>query len=129
MNISNELRRKVHELQREFQRELGNVQIVIDNIGAYLVSENSVTKIDQPECNEIITQCNDTLMPYVSDVFTALEEYEQADDCDLDDLLCIATDTTVTNGQRMNAYRRIGDYIQDAQLGNTATSLKKDLQK
>ena len=114
ISISNNLRRKVHELRREFQQVLGEARVIIDNTGVYLVTENSVTKIDQPVHNEIDTQCNDTLMIYAMDIFTALEEQDQAIDLDLDGLLRIATNTHEENGQRMNAYKRLGDYLQDA---------------
>jgi len=103
--ISHNLRRKVHELRREFQQVLGEARVIIDNTGVYLVTENSVTEIDQPTNIEIDTQCNDTLMIYAMDIFTALEEQDQAIDLDLDGLLRIATNTHEENGQRMNAYK------------------------
>ena len=111
--ISNGLRRRVHELRREFSQTLGEVQIIIDNTGAYLVTENAVTEIDQPTNNEIIMQYNDTLMIFVTDIFTALEEPDQTIDHDLDGLLRIATDIHGTNGQRINAYKKIGDYVKE----------------
>ena len=69
--ISNNLRRKIHELRREFQQVIGEARVIIDNTGAYLVTENAVTEIDQPTNNEIDTQYNDTLMIYAMDIFTA----------------------------------------------------------
>jgi hypothetical protein len=125
--ISNNLRRKIHELRREFQQVLGEARVIIDNTGAYLVTENAVTEIDQPTNIEIDTQCNDTLMIYAMDIFTALEEQDQAIDLDLDGLLRIATNTHEENGQRMNAYKRLGDYLQDALSTCTITTLKGEL--
>jgi len=127
--ISNNLRKRVHELRRELQQILGEGQVIIDNTGAYLVTENTVTEIDQPTNNEIITEYNDTLTTYAMDVFTALEEYDQTSNLDLDGLLRIATDIHVTNGQRMSAYKKLGDYLQEAQSGCTVTILKRELHK
>jgi hypothetical protein len=127
--ISNGLRKRVHELRKEFSQILGEAQLIIDSTGAYLVTENAVTEIDQPTNNEIITQYNDTLTIYAMDIFTALEEHDQAIELDLDGLLRIVTDTHGTNGQRMNAYRKLGDYLQDAQLRSTVTALKRELHK
>ena len=125
--ISNNLRRKVHELRREFQQVLGEARVIIDNTGVYLVTENSVTEIDQPTNIEIDTQCNDTLMIYAMDIFTALEEQNQAIDLDLDGLLRTVMNIHGVNGQRMSAYKRLGDYLQDAQSTYTVTVLKKEL--
>jgi hypothetical protein len=125
--ISNGLRRRVHELRREFSQTLGEAQIIIDNTGAYLVTENAVTEIDQPTNNEIITQYNDTLMIFVTDIFTALEEPDQTINHNLDGLLRIATDIHGTNGQRINAYKKIGDYAKDALLRSNVTALKREL--
>lgn len=127
--ISNGLRKRIHDLRREFQQILGEAQIIIDNNGAYLVTENAVTEIDQPVNNELIAQYDDVLMTYAIDTLTALEEHDQAVDHDLDDLLRIVTDVSGTNGHRMNAYRKLGDYLQDAQLKCTAASLKKELHR
>lgn len=127
ISIPNGLRRKVHELRREFSQISGEIQIIIDNTGAYLVTENTVIEIDQPTNNEIIPQCNDTLMNYAMDIFTALEEPDQAIDHDLNGLLRIVTDVRGTNGQRMNAYKKLGDYLQDAQIESTVTALKREL--
>ena len=127
ITISNGLRRKVHELRREFSQILGETQIIIDNTGAYLVTENIVTEIDQPINNEIITQYNDTLIIYATDIFTALEEPDQTINYDLDGLLRIVTDIHGTNGQRMNAYKKLGDYLQDALLRSNVTALKREL--
>jgi hypothetical protein len=125
--ISNNLRRKIHELRREFQQVIGEARVIIDNTGAYLVTENAVTEIDQPTNNEIDTQYNDTLMIYAMDIFTALEEQDQAIDLDLDGLLRTVTNIHGENGQRMSAYKRLGDYLQDAQSTYTVTVLKREL--
>ena len=125
--ISNNLRRRVHELRKELQQILGEAQVIIDNTGVYFVTENTVTEIDQPTNNEIDTQYNDTLTVYAMDIFTALEEHDQTIDLDLDGLLRIVTDVHGTNGQRMSAYKRLGDYLQDAQVGCTVTALKREL--
>ena len=74
-----------------------------------------------------LTQYDDTLMLYAVDIFTALEESDQANEHDLDDLLRTATDISGTNGQRINAYRKLGDYLQDALLRCTVTALKREL--
>ncbi|RHZ72121.1 hypothetical protein Glove_246g14 [Diversispora epigaea] len=53
---------------------------------------------------------------YTIDIFTALEEQDQVIDYNLDELLQIVTDMHGTNSQRINAYKKLGDYLQDAQL-------------
>jgi hypothetical protein len=125
--ITNGLRKRIHELRKEFQQILGGAQIIIDSTGAYLVTESSVTEIDQPMNNENTTQYSDALTIYAMDVFTALEEQDQATNHDLDGLLRIVTDIHGTNGQRMNAYKKLGDYLLDAQLRSTVTVLKRKL--
>src|SRR4051794_36475908 len=47
ISITNGLQKRIHELRQEFQQILGEAQIIIDNTGAYLVTESSVTEIDQ----------------------------------------------------------------------------------
>ncbi|RHZ86142.1 hypothetical protein Glove_54g112 [Diversispora epigaea] len=42
-----------------------------------------------------------------------------------DELLRIVTDMHGTNDQRLNAYKKLGDYLQDAQLGNWIYKLPK----
>lgn len=125
--ISDNLRKRIHELRGELQQILGEAQVIMDSTGAYLVTESTVIEIDRPVNNEINTQYNDTLTAYAMDIFTALEEYDQTIDLDLDGLLRIATDIYGTNGQRMSAYRRLGDYLQEAQLKCTVTTLKREL--
>ncbi|RHZ80099.1 hypothetical protein Glove_139g323 [Diversispora epigaea] len=119
--IPDSLRKRVHELRREFPQILGEAQVIIDNTGAYLVTGSTVIEIDQPTNNEITTQYDDMLTMYAVDIFTALEEQDRVIDLDLDELLRIATDMHGTNGQRMNAYKNLGDYLQDAQLGIIGT--------
>ncbi|CAG8814167.1 22068_t:CDS:2, partial [Dentiscutata erythropus] len=77
---------------------------------------NVITEIDQPINNEIITQYNNILKIYVTDIFMAPEELDQAFDHDLDGLLQIVMNTHGTNRQRISAYKKIGDYLQDALL-------------
>ncbi|RHZ78143.1 hypothetical protein Glove_167g15 [Diversispora epigaea] len=62
-------------------------RVIIDNTGAYLVTESTVIEIDQLVNNEITTQCDDMLMIYTVDIFTALEEQDRVIDYDLDELL------------------------------------------
>ncbi|RHZ75139.1 hypothetical protein Glove_217g129 [Diversispora epigaea] len=59
-----------------------NSRSVHDNTGAYLVTENAVTEIDQPMNNEIITQYDNTLTMYAVDIFTTLEEQDHVIDHD-----------------------------------------------
>ncbi|RHZ88358.1 hypothetical protein Glove_23g256 [Diversispora epigaea] len=125
--IPDSLQKRVHELRREFPQILGEAQVIIDNTGAYLVTESTVIEIDQPTNNEITTQYDDMLTMYAVDIFTALEEQDRVIGLDLDELLRIAMDMHGTNGQRMNAYKNLGDYLQDAQLGSTVTVLKREL--
>ena len=125
--ISNNLRRRVHELRRELQQILGETRVIIDNTGAYLVTENAVTEINQPTNNEIDTQYNGTLTVYAMDIFTALEEHDQTIDLDLDGLLRIVTDMHGTNGQIMSTYKKLGDYLKDALLRSNVTALKREL--
>ncbi|RHZ88309.1 hypothetical protein Glove_23g266 [Diversispora epigaea] len=74
-------------------------------------------EIDQLVNSEIVMQYDDTLTMYAVDIFTALEEQDQV----------IVTDIHGTNGQRMNAYKKLGDYLQDTQLESTVTVLKREL--
>ncbi|RHZ48071.1 hypothetical protein Glove_561g4 [Diversispora epigaea] len=120
--IPDSLRKRVHKLQREFPQILGEAQVIIDNTGAYLVTESTVIEIDQPVNNEIITQYDNMLMIYTVDIFTALEKQDRVINLDLDELLRIATDMHGTNGQRMNAYKKLGDYLQHQSFGNSLGS-------
>ncbi|RHZ85997.1 hypothetical protein Glove_57g29 [Diversispora epigaea] len=104
---------------KRISANLRRSQVIIDNTGAYLVTESTVIEIDQPANNEITMQYDNTLTMYAVDIFTALEEQDRVINHDLDELLRIAMDIHETNGQRMNAYKKLGDYLQDVQLGIT----------
>ena len=114
----------------ELQQISSGVQIIIDNNDAYLVTDNIITEIDPPTNNIAVTQHNDMLMPYAMDTLTALEECNQTgeDNCDIDGLLRIVTNIDSSNGQKLSAYRRIGNYLHDAQKQCAAAALKKEMQ-
>jgi hypothetical protein len=116
----------VYKIQEELQSITKEVQLIVDHTGAYLVAENSVTRIERPTTG-------DTLLPYAMDAVTALEESHDltkaVHDQDIEGLAIIAVNPASGNGQRINAYRRLGNYIHDAQTRQTATAVKQELQK
>ncbi|CAG8648453.1 10346_t:CDS:1, partial [Diversispora eburnea] len=121
----NRLRKELCEISRE-------AQLIIDNTGAYLVVEGCGIDLVGPESSEGTPQENDTLLPYALDVMTAPEEThdltEAILDHDMAGLLSVATDPANSSGQRVNAYRKLGDYIRISQEGRTAVSIKRELQ-
>jgi len=76
-------------------------------------------------------QEDDFLLPYVMNVVNAVkEEYDLTEAIPSHDtigLLAIVTNPDNSSGQRMNAYRKLGEYIYDAQQELTATTLKQEL--
>jgi hypothetical protein len=77
-------------------------------------------------------QENDMLLPYVLEAVTTPEEVrdltEAVFDHDVAGLLSVATDPDNPNGQRVNAYRRLGEYIGTSQENRSATAIKQELQ-
>ena len=72
-------------------------------------------------------------MLYVIDAITTFEEghdlTEAILDQDVEGLATIAVSPASGNGQRINTYRQLGNYIQDVQTRQTATAVKQELQK
>src|SRR6185436_2857374 len=74
---------------------------------------------------------DDTLLPYVMDIMTVPEEgydlTKDMTDFDIPGLLFIAINSKNSNGQWVNAYRRLGEYIHAAQAERTTTSIEQEL--
>jgi hypothetical protein len=108
-------------------------QLIIDDTGAYLITEGCAINLGEPVSNEVISQENDLLLPYALDAVTAPEELhdltEVIFDHDVAGLLSVAIDPVNLNGQRVNAYRKLGEYICASQESRTATTIKRELQE
>ncbi|CAG8602521.1 9308_t:CDS:1, partial [Diversispora eburnea] len=101
-----------------------DAQLIVDSTGAYAILGNNIMNLME-------SVSDDTLLPYVMDVMTTSEEgYDSMKDMsnfDITGLLSIAINPTNSNGQRINAYRRLGDYIHAAQMERTTTSIEQEL--
>ncbi|RHZ79706.1 hypothetical protein Glove_141g101 [Diversispora epigaea] len=118
MQFPENFRRKIRQIREELMVLAGDAQLVVDHTGAYAILGNNVT-------NLIELASDDTLFPYVMDVMTVLEEeydlMKDMSDFDIPGLLSIAINFTNSNGQRVNAYRRLGEYIHATQAERTTT--------
>jgi hypothetical protein len=126
MQVPEDLRRKIRQIREELMTLAGDAQLVVDSTGAYAILGNSVTNLME-------VASDDTLTPYVMDVVTAPEEgydlTKDMSDFDISGLLSIAINPTNSNGQRVNAYRRLGEYIHAAQAERTTTSIEQELRR
>ncbi|CAG8791834.1 6657_t:CDS:2, partial [Dentiscutata erythropus] len=124
VHVPESLRRKIRQIREELMVLARDAQLIIDSTGAYVILGDNVT-------NLMKSVSDDTLFPYVMDVMTAPEEgYDSTkdmSDSDITGLLSIAINPTNSNGQRVNAYRRLGDYIHAAQMERTTTSIEQEL--
>ncbi|RHZ70503.1 hypothetical protein Glove_271g25 [Diversispora epigaea] len=102
------------------------------NIGEKRLTARYAINLGGPTSDEVVQQENDMLLPYVLDTITAPEEVhdltEAVFDHNIAGLLSVATDPDNPNGQRVNAYRRLGEYVSTFQEIRTATSIKHELQ-
>src|SRR6185436_12922565 len=132
LQISESFCEQVNRLREELLELSRGAQLILDNTGAYLVTEGYAINLGGPTSDEVVQQENDMLLPYVLDTITAPEEVrdltEAVFDHDITGLLSVATDPDNPNGQRVNAYRRLGEYISAFQETRTATSIKHELQ-
>ncbi|CAG8606724.1 9846_t:CDS:1 [Diversispora eburnea] len=100
-----------------------DAQLIIDSTGAYVILGNNVMNLME-------SVSDDMLFPYVMDVMTTSEEgydsKKDMSDSDITGLLSIAINPTNSNGQRVNAYRRLGDYIHTAQMERTTISIEQE---
>jgi len=132
LQISESFCERVNRLREELLELSRGAQLILDNTGAYLVTEGYAINLGGPTSDEVVQQENDMLLSYVLDTITAPEEVrdltEAVFDHDIAGLLSVATDPDNPNGQRVNAYRRLGEYISAFQETRTATSIKHELQ-
>ncbi|RHZ71619.1 hypothetical protein Glove_256g153 [Diversispora epigaea] len=115
LQISESFCERVNRLREELLELSRGAQLILDDTGAYLVTEGYAIDLGGPTGDEVVQQENDMLLPYVLDTITAPEEVhdltEAVFDHDIAGLLSVATDPDNPNGQRVNAYRRLGEYI------------------
>ncbi|RHZ77204.1 hypothetical protein Glove_184g160 [Diversispora epigaea] len=115
LQISESFCERVNRLREELLELLRGAQLILDDTGAYLVTEGYAINLEGPTSDEVMQQENDMLLPYVLDTITAPEEVhdlmEAVFDHDIAGLLSVATNPDNPNGQRVNAYRRLGEYI------------------
>jgi hypothetical protein len=132
LQISESFYERVNRLREELLEISSGAQLVLDNTGAYLVTEGYAINLGESVNSEVMPQENDMLLPYVLEVVTTSEEVrdltEAMFDHDVAGLLSIATDPDNSNGQRVNAYRRLGEYICTSQESRSATAIKQELQ-
>ncbi|CAG8585253.1 8301_t:CDS:2 [Diversispora eburnea] len=123
MQVPESLRRKIRQIREELMVLAGDAQLIVDSTGAYAILGDNVTNLME-------SVSDNTLFPYVMDVMTAPEEgYDSTkdmSDSDITGLLSIAINPTNLNRQRVNAYRRLGDYIYAAQMERTTTSIEQE---
>jgi hypothetical protein len=133
LQISESFYERVNRLREELLEISSGAQLILDNTGAYLVTESYAINLGEPTSSEVMPQENDLLLPYVLDAITTPEEVrdltEDVFDCDVAGLLSVATDPDNQNGQRVNAYRRLGEYICVSQETRSATAIKQELQE
>jgi hypothetical protein len=132
LQISESFCERVNRLREELLEISSGAQLVLDNTGAYLVTEGYAINLGEPTVSEVMPQENDMLLPYVLEAVTTSEEVrdltEAMFDHDVAGLLSVATDPDNLNGQRVNAYRRLGEYIGTSQENRSATAIKQELQ-
>ena len=132
LQISESFYERVNRLREELLEISSGAQLILDNTGAYLVTEGYAINLGEPTNSEVMPQENDLLLPYVLDVVTTPEEVrdltEAVFDYDVAGLLSVATDPDNQNGQRVNAYRKLGEYICTSQENRSATAIKQELQ-
>ena len=132
LQISESFYERVNRLREELLEISSGAQLVLDNTGAYLVTEGYAINLGEPANSEVTPQENDMLLPYVLEVVTTSEEVrdltEAMFDHDVAGLLSVAMDPDNLNGQRVNAYRRLGEYIGTSQENRSATAIKQELQ-
>ena len=123
---------QVNKLREKLREMTSGAQLVIDDTGAYLLTEGYEINLTGPTSSETATPENDALLPYVLDAVAAPEEVHDLTevilDYDVAGLLSVATDPANANGQRVNAYRKLGEYVCASQESRTATSIKQELQ-
>jgi hypothetical protein len=131
LQISESLYERISRLREELLEVPGDVQLIIEKTRAYMITEGCVINLEP--ASVVAPQEKDVLLPYALDMVAAPEEVhdltETVSSHDTGGLLVIATDPANPNGQRLNAYRKLGEYIQISQESRTATSIKRELQE
>src|SRR3954466_12466007 len=96
LQISESFYERVNRLREELLEMSTGAQLILDNTGAYLITEGYAINLGEPANNEAISQESDILLPYVLDVVTTPEEVydlkEAMCDHDIAGLLSVATD-------------------------------------
>jgi hypothetical protein len=133
LQISESFCERVNKLREELVEISRDAQLVIDDTGVYLIAEGCAINLRGTVNDVAISQENDVLPPYVLEAVTAPEELhdltEVMYDHDVAGLLSVATNPANLNGQRVNAYRRLGEYICVSLENRTATEIKRELQE
>jgi hypothetical protein len=133
LQISESFCERVNKLREELVEISRDAQLIIDDTGVYLITEGCAIDLRGTANDVTISQENDILLPCVLEAVTAPEELhdltEVMFDHDVTGLLSVATDPANSNGQRINAYRKLGEYICISQENRTATAIKRELQE
>jgi hypothetical protein len=133
LQISESFCERVNKLREELVEISRDAQLVIDNTGVYLIAEGYAINLGETANDVATPQESDVLLPYVLEAVTAPEELhdltEVMFDHDVAGLLSVATNPANPNGQRVNAYRRLGEYICASQENRTAAMIKRELQE
>jgi hypothetical protein len=131
MQVTEGFYKRINQIRRELLSISREAQVVLDKTGIHLIAEGKTVNLAEPAISTRIMREDDSLLPYVMDAVTAAEEEydltEAVPGHDATGLLSIATNPNNSSGQRMNAYRKLGEYIYDAQQELTATALKQEL--
>src|SRR6185436_3192678 len=94
LQISESFCEQVNRLREELLELSRGAQLILDNTGAYLVTEGYAINLGGPTSDEVVQQENDMLLPYVLDTITAPEEVrdltEAVFDHDIAGLLSVA---------------------------------------
>ena len=102
LQISESFCKRINRLREELLEISSGAQLILDNTGAYLVTESYAINLGEPTNNEVMPQENNMLLPYVLDVVTTPEEVhdltEAVFDHDIAGLLSVATDPDNLNG-------------------------------
>jgi hypothetical protein len=126
MQVPENLRRKIRHIREELMALAGNAQVIMDSTGAYAIFGDEMMNLMEDASD-------DMLSPYIMDVTTAPEEEydltKDTPDFDVPGLLSVAVNSANPNGQRVNAYRRLGEYIHVAQMKRTTTSIEQELRE
>ncbi|CAG8603968.1 11746_t:CDS:2, partial [Diversispora eburnea] len=133
MQVTEGFYKRINQIRRELLSISREVQVVLDKTGIHLIAEGKTVNLVEPAISTRIMREDDSLLPYVMDAVTAVEEEydltEAVPGHDATGLLSIATNLNNSSGQQMNVYRKLGEYIYNTQQELTATALKQELEE